>query len=73
MYFCYTLKRKAMKIDFMYWKEGDYWLGFLEEYPDYQTQGLSLDELQINLKDLYSDLTSGEIPNIRKKGELEVA
>jgi len=62
-----------MKIDFIYWKEGDYWLGFLEEYPDYQTQGLSLDELQTNLKDLYADLTSGEIPNIRKKGELEVA
>lgn len=48
-------------------------MGFLEEYPDYQTQGLSLDELQTNLKDLYTDLTSGEIPNIRKKGELEVA
>jgi predicted RNase H-like HicB family nuclease len=62
-----------MKISFIYWKDGEYWLGFLEEYPDYMSQGISLEELRINLRDLYSDLISGEIPNVRKKGELEVA
>jgi predicted RNase H-like HicB family nuclease len=62
-----------MKIEYIYWNDGKFWVGYLEEYPDYQTQGLSLDELQENLRDLYADLTSGEIPNIRKKGELEVA
>ncbi len=51
-----------MKISFIYWKEGDYWLGFLENYPDYQSQGKTLEELQNNLKDIYSDLNSGEIP-----------
>ena len=63
----------AMKINFIYWKDGDHWLGFLEDYPDYQSQGITLEELQTNLKDIYADLKSGEIPNIRKKGELEVA
>ncbi|MHC1776936.1 MAG: hypothetical protein AB9834_16150 [Lentimicrobium sp.] len=62
-----------MKISFIYWKDEEYWLGFLEEYPDYMSQGISLEELRINLRDLYSDLISGEIPNVRKKGELEVA
>ena len=62
-----------MKIEYIYWNDGKFWVGYLEEYPDYQTQGLSLDELQENLRDLYADLSSGEIPNIRKKGELEVA
>lgn len=62
-----------MKISFIYWKDGEYWLGFLEEYPDYMSQGISLEELRINLRDLYADLISGEIPNVRKKGELEVA
>ena len=62
-----------MKISFIYWKDGEYWLGFLEEYPDYMSQGISLEELRINLRDLYSDLISGDIPNVRKKGELEVA
>jgi hypothetical protein len=62
-----------MKIKYIYWKDGDFWIGYLEDFPDYQTQGNSLEELQLNLKDLYKDLTSGQIPYVRKKGEFEVA
>jgi predicted RNase H-like HicB family nuclease len=62
-----------MTTGFIYWKDEDYWIGYLEEYPDYRTQGISFDELRLNLKDLFLELTSGAIPNIRKKGELEVA
>jgi len=49
------------------------WLGYLEEYPDYKTQGETLDELKENLRDLFKDLTSGGIPCVRKIAELEVA
>ena len=62
-----------MKISYIYWKDGEFWLGYLEEYPDYMTQGTSMEELKENLKDLFNDLTSGEIPYVRKKGQLEVA
>jgi predicted RNase H-like HicB family nuclease len=62
-----------MKAEFIYWKDEDFWLGYLDEYPDYHTQGKTLDELRLNLKDLFLELTSGAIPNVRKKGELEVA
>jgi predicted RNase H-like HicB family nuclease len=72
-YFCVITNYKTMKINFIYWKDGNHWLGYIDEYPDYLSQGTSLEDLKINLKDLYSDLKSGEIPNIRKKGELEVA
>ena len=48
------------------------WLGYFEEYPDYLTQGESGMELKENLRDLYKDLTSGEIPGIRKVAELSV-
>jgi predicted RNase H-like HicB family nuclease len=58
---------------FTYWKDGDYYLGFLNDYPDYQTQGMSKDELVRNLKDLLTDLESGEVPYIRKVEELVVA
>ena len=44
------------------------WLGFLEEFPDYMTQGESLDELRENLKDLFEELTSGRIPGVRVAG-----
>jgi len=58
---------------FTYWKDGDYYLGFLNDYPDYQTQGMSKDELVRYLKDLLTDLESGEVPYIRKVEELVVA
>jgi len=57
---------------FVYYQEKDIWVGWLEEYADYRTQGTTLDELKENLIDLYTDLTSGEIPNVRKYGELVV-
>ena len=40
------------------------WIGYFEEFPDYLTQGESIGELEENLRDLYRDLTSGEIPGI---------
>ena len=46
------------------------WLGYFETYPDYLTQGESLEELQENLRNLHKDLTDGEIPGIRKVAEL---
>jgi len=48
------------------------WVGWLEEYPDYRTQGMTLDELKENLIDIYTDLTSGDIPKVRRHGELVV-
>ncbi len=43
---------------YVYWKNDDMWIGYLEEYPDYMTQGEDLDELKDNLKDIYNDLSS---------------
>ena len=57
---------------FVYYQEDDFWVGWLEEYPDYRTQGKSLDELKENLKDIYQDLTTGKIPQVRRYGELVV-
>jgi predicted RNase H-like HicB family nuclease len=62
-----------MKRKYIFWKDGNEWLGYLEEYPDYMTQGKTLEELKENLKDIFFDLESGKIPAIRKTGELEIA
>jgi len=48
------------------------WIGYLEEFPDYLTQGESLADLEDNLRDLYRDLTSGAIPGVRRVAELSV-
>ena len=57
---------------YVYWQDGAHWLGYFEDYPDYRTQGESLEELQEHLRDLFRDLTSGEIPGVRRAAELPV-
>ena len=49
------------------------WIGYLEDYPDYWTQGESEEELRTMRIDIYKDITSGDIPNVRKSGELVIA
>ena len=57
---------------YIYWQDDDMWLGYLAEYPDYMTQGESLEELKENLRDIYRELNSGNIPCVRKVAELEI-
>lgn len=54
------------------WQEDDAWLGYLQEYPDYWTQGETLDELKEQLKDLHADLSAGQIPGARHVEDLIV-
>ena len=58
---------------YIYWMDGKHWLGYFEEYPDYITQGDSIEDLREQLKDLFRDLTGNEIPGIRRIAELSVA
>lgn len=60
------------KKKYIYWQDEDMFLGYLEEYPDYWTQGTSLEELQQNLLDLYHEFSSNNIPSVRKVAELEL-
>jgi predicted RNase H-like HicB family nuclease len=55
------------------WQDGDVWIGFLQDCPDYWTQGETLEDLKEHLRDLFADLTSGEIPGVRKVDGLVVA
>lgn len=57
----------------VYWQEDECWLGYLEEFPDYWTQGETLDDLKQHLRDLYADLTSGELPGVRRVTDLTLA
>ena len=65
---------KSMRtIKFTSWQEDDFFIGYLNDYPDYLTQGMSKEELAENLKSLLVDLESGEVPYIRRVEELMVA
>jgi predicted RNase H-like HicB family nuclease len=58
---------------YTYWQDEEMWIGYLEAFPDYWTQGESEAELKENLADLFQDLTSGVVPNVRRSAELEIA
>ncbi len=62
-----------MTQEFTYWEEGDQFIGYLNEFPDYWTQGSDFEDLKDHLRDLYQELTGGEIPAVRRHGQLEVA
>ena len=46
-----------MNLSYTYWKakEGGY-IGYLNQYPDYWTQGDSIEELETMLASLYDDI-----------------
>jgi predicted RNase H-like HicB family nuclease len=59
-------------IKIVIWEEDGGWLGYLQDYPDYWTQGETLEDLKEHLKDLYQEVTGGQIPGVRKVEDLVV-
>jgi predicted RNase H-like HicB family nuclease len=60
------------KIRYIYFQDNNAWVGWLEAYPDYKTQGMTLEELEENLRDIYEEINRRNIPHIHKIGELAV-
>jgi predicted RNase H-like HicB family nuclease len=60
-------------VKYVHWQEDGGWLGYLQDYPDYWTQGDTFDDLLEHLRDLYIDLSGGHIPGARKVGDLVVS
>jgi hypothetical protein len=60
-------------IQYTFWQDGEFFLGYLNEFPEYETQGFSKEELLENLRDLFVDIKSGEVPYIKKVEEMAIA
>lgn len=56
---------------YIYWRDEEMCLGYLEEYPDYWTQGEKMEALEENLRDIYRELVNGSIPFARRVAQLE--
>ena len=52
-------------VKYVHWEDDGAWLGYIQEYPDYWTQGETLDDLKEHLRDLYADLTGGQIQGMQ--------
>ncbi|MDZ4858570.1 MAG: type II toxin-antitoxin system HicB family antitoxin [Candidatus Hydrogenedentes bacterium] len=57
---------------FVYWQDDDMWLGYLEEYPNYMTQGETFEDLQKHVFDIYQDVSTAKIPHVRRATELPI-
>ncbi len=60
-------------LKFTYRQDGEYYSGYLNDFPDYETQGYRKDELEHNLKSLLDDIESGVVPFVKRVGGLAVA
>lgn len=51
-----------MAVNITYWpaEEGGY-IGYMKDYPDYPTQGETLDELKFMLSDILDAIRSGDL------------
>ncbi len=59
-------------VQYTFWRDEEFFIGYLNEYPDYETQGYSKEELIENLTSLLSDVESNEVPFIKKVEEFAV-
>ncbi len=48
-------------IKYTFWQDGEFFIGFLNDYPDYETQGYSKEELLENLQSLLADIVTAKI------------
>jgi hypothetical protein len=45
---------------FIYWQDGERWLRYLDQYPDYMTQGTPLHDLKEHLLDICKDYAASD-------------
>ena len=63
-----------MEMQYTYWQDGSFFVGFLNDYPDDSTQGLSLAELEEALVEIYEikQEEKKHLAEIRKTGTLKI-
>jgi hypothetical protein len=66
-------KDKPMTISIVYREENGWFVGHVLEYPDYESQGQTLEELRDNLIEIYNDIRQGLVPDAEPFQILEVA
>jgi len=62
-----------MKINIVYKKKNEWFIGHIQEYPEYESQGKTIDELKDNLLDIYNDIAEGLVSDAEPFQLLEIA
>ena len=62
-----------MELDYTYWKDDGWYVGYLDNYPDYTTQGETLEEFEDMLRSLYEDIQAFDFSFVRHHGKVKIA
>jgi predicted RNase H-like HicB family nuclease len=62
-----------MKLKYSYVIDDGYYVGCLDDYPQYTTQGESIEDFEKSLKEIYSWIQDGTLEVKEYKGFLEIA
>jgi len=52
-----------MELNIVYKQGKECFVGHIQEYPDYESQGKTIDELKENLIEIYTDVQKGLVPD----------
>ena len=63
-----------MELQYTYWQDGSFFVGFLNDYPEDSTQGFSLAELEEALLEIYEikQEEKKHLDAIRKTGTIKL-
>ena len=63
-----------MELQYTYWQDGLFFVGFLNDYPEDSTQGVSLAELEEALVEVYEikQEEKKHLAEIRKTGRVKI-
>ena len=62
----------ASKHTMIYWKSDKFYIGRLLEHPEIMTQGETLEELELNIKDAYILMQLDDIPEDYQLKEISI-
>ena len=62
-----------MELGYTFWKDDGWYVGYLDDYPDYTTQGETLEEFEDMLRSLYKDIQTYDFSFVRHHGKLKIA
>jgi hypothetical protein len=62
-----------MELNYSYWKDNGWYVGYLDDYPDYTTQGETLEEFEGMLRSLYEDIQAFDFFFFLHHGKLKIA
>jgi hypothetical protein len=65
--------KRKIELKYTFEMEDDFYVGYLDYYPEFPTQGENLQDFEANLLDIYEMIQDGTLNAQQKHGVIEIA